>query len=165
MKNLFAVLSLVLAFGVVANAQQFRFNVSALNKEQYRPEALNPKNIVEYAQAVSAEVEARAVQAGEFSFAGVGTYQRDFSNDLNTVLVGARLRYKKSFFSPFASFHVGYESADGLEKEFCREIQFGADLDFGRFTVRPLAYGQKRKGALLSPAENRFYSGIGINIK
>src|SRR5687767_10187023 len=100
MKKLFAVFSLVLAFAVVANAQQFRFNVAALNKEQYRPEALNPKNIVEYGQAVSVEAEARVVQTGDFSFAGVGTYQRDFSNDLNTVLVGARLRYKKSFFSP-----------------------------------------------------------------
>lgn len=163
MKRILFGILIILVSASFAPAQTFRFNVSALNKEQYKPEALNPKNIVEYAQAVSIEGEGRVAKLGDFSFSGVGTYQRDFSNDLNTVLVGARLRYKKSFFSPYASFHVGYESADGLAKEFCREIQFGADLDFGRFTIRPLGYGQKRKGALFSPSENRFYSGFGFN--
>lgn len=164
MKKLFAVVGLVFVLGVVASAQSFRFNVAALNKEQYNPSVFNPKEVVEYSHAVSAEVEARAYKAGDFSFNGVGTYQYDFTTQVHTVLAGARLRYKYKFLSPYVGFHAGFEQASGFEKEFCREIQAGLTLDFGRFSFLPLGYGQKRKGALFSPAETRFYTGIGINI-
>lgn len=165
MKKLFAVVSLTFALTVVCSAQSFRFNVDALNKEQYNPQVFNPKEVVEYSHAVSAEVEARAVSYEGLSLNGVGTYQYDFTTQVHTVFAGGRLRYKYKILSPYVGFHVGFEQASGFEKEFCREIQAGLTLDFGRFSVLPLGYGQKRKGALFSPAETRFYSGIGINIK
>lgn len=161
-KTLFTLTFMVLLATVGVAQDKIKIGVNFVNSEY----ALNPIEAVEYAQGISAELNARIAGQKEgkgFRFGGVFYYKRDnFDSPTDTYAFGPRLSYRFSVFEPFGHALFGLNTTYNSDKTFTRIYGAGLDVNLGHIYVRPIEVNWQRTEGFASPATQTYSAGVGV---
>jgi hypothetical protein len=168
MRKVFFTLTFAVLFATIGVAQdkspdKVKLSVGFTNTE-YSFESLFS---TEYAQGLSAELDARLFKKGPARLGGVFQFNRaNISSDLplDTYSFGPQLSVDlfKGVVSPFGRALFGLQTTYNSDRVFTRAYGVGVDVNLGHVFIRPAVIDWIRTEGFNSPSTQRFGAGVGV---
>jgi len=120
----------------------------------------------EYAQGLSAELDAKIARYDRFRIGGVFQWNRANISDsqpVDTYSAGPQVSvdFFKGHISPFGRALFGVTTSYQQDRAFSRIYEFGFDVNLGHLVLRPFGLGyQKIEG--VPGAAQRYSAGVGV---